>query len=418
MDREQAGEFVTSTYGKDAPAFVPAELPPSTGIEYSSRLVNRLNDTNHLLGEINQTIKKIPFYQKFVGMYVRYEASRSSDIEGIETTVDEILEFEIAEAANAEPEREDKDIFNPEKIKDLREVENHIRAIYEGFERMEELPISPRLLKELHGILLEGDVRGRDKRPGEFRSTQNYVGDPKLGPQEAEHIPPPPQKIEALMANLCEFIHSKDWPVIIKSGITHVQFETIHPFLDGNGRLGRLLVPLIFKQEDVCEHPVFYLSEYFKNNQARYFEHLTDARYNGDWEKWNEFYVEGVHLTAKRVSKTIDMTVKLSEEDRKTLAEKYRSTENLWNAFEQLFARPKFTVNQLAEEINVSYNAAAEIVSKFEEAGMVKEITGRQRGKVYSYEKYMDIFRTIERERTTSTGVARSRKERVQREKE
>jgi len=406
MERDPAGKFVTSTYGEDAPAFVPAKLPPEPEIEYTPSIVNRLSEINHLLGEISQTIKEIPFHRKFVAMYVRYEASRSSDIEGIETTVDEILDFEIAEAVETESNRDDSDIFTAEKIKDLQEVDNHIRAIYKGFERMDELPISTRLLKELHLVLMEGNVRGRNKQPGEFRTVQNYIGDPKLGPEEAEHIPPPPQEIDDLMANLYEFIHSKEPPVIIKTGIAHVQFETIHPFLDGNGRLGRLLVPLMFKQDNVCQHPVFYLSEYFKNNQAQYFEYLTDARYSGNWEKWNDSYVEGVRATAKRVSKTIEMTVDLHKKDQETLEEKYRSTENLWNAFEQLFARPKFTVNQLADEIDVSYKAASDIVSKFEESDMVEEITGRKRGKVYSYEKYMDIFRTVEQERKSSAGVA------------
>ena len=313
MERNHPGEFVSSTYGSEAPAFVPASLPPSPAVEYSPDLVQQLTEINHRLGEISQTIRKIPFHRKFVSMYVRYEASRSSDIEGIETTVDEILDFEIADSLDVESDRDKKDIFTPEKIKHLREVDNHIRAIYTGFDRMEELPISTRLLKELHNILMEGNVRGGNKRPGKFRTTQNYIGDPKLGPEEAEHIPPPHQRIDDLMGNLYEYIHSSDDAVTVKAGISHVQFETIHPFLDGNGRLGRLLVPLIFKQEGVCVHPVFYLSEYFKNNQEQYFKRLTEARYDGNWEEWCEFFVKGVQATAKRVSKTIELTVELIE---------------------------------------------------------------------------------------------------------
>lgn len=418
MERKQTGTFVTSTYGEEAPAFVPAKLPPSPELKYPGSLVATLNDTNHLLGEINQTIKEIPFHKKFVAMYVRYEASRSSEIEGIETTVDEILDFEISEASDVDPDRQDRDIFTQEKIKDLQEVDNYIEAIYTGFDRMREIPVSSRLLKELHRVLMEGSVRGGNKRPGEFRTTQNYIGDPDLGPQEAEHIPPPPREIDDLISNLCEFINTDESPVLVKTGLAHVQFETIHPFLDGNGRLGRLLVPLILKQEAVCEHPVFYLSEYFKNNQKQYFECLTDARYSGDWENWNEFYLEGLNSTAHRVSKTIQRTIDLYEDDRESLDSKYRWTDNLSEAFEQLYARPKFTVTQLSEEIDVSYNAAAEIVSKFNESDMVKEITGRERGKVYSYERYMDIFRTIERERTSSAGLAEKRKERFEQERD
>ncbi len=417
MERQDSGRFVSSVYGKKAKAFLPGELPPKPDIEYPPSLVKRLTDTNHTLGEINQTIKNLPFHEKFVAMYVRYEASRSSDIEGIETTMEEILDFEIAEAIVTDPKRNGKDIFSSEKIKDLQEVENHISAIDAGFEKMNELPISTRLLKILHRILMEGNVRGKDKQPGEFRAVQNYVGDPRLGPGEAVHIPPPPQKIDELMDNLYKFIHSSDCPVLIKSGIAHVQFETIHPFLDGNGRLGRLLVPLILKSDHLFEHPVFYLSEYFKNNQSEYFDRLSRARYKGDWESWNEFYVEGLYSTSRRVARTVEMTRKLYEVDREKIEGKYRRSKNLIAGLEQLYARPKFTVNQMAEDIAVSYNAAAEIISKFKESSLVKEITGRQRGKVYSYERYMNIFRTIEQERTFSPNMVKKQKERQQKKR-
>jgi Fic family protein len=403
MKRDNSGEYVTSTYGKEAPAFIPADLPPTPPIRPDLDTQNKISEINRMMGALNRTMRDLPDTKAFVSMYVRYEASRSSQIEGIETTVESVLDFEVQQAIEADPKHKVSDVFEYDDRQRAAEVRNHINAIYRTTERLNEKPFSKRLLRYAHKQLMSGDVRGSDKRPGQFRERQNYIGARSKGPENAEHIPPPPHRIENLMDNLESFVHDRtgpQMPPIIKAGIAHVQFETIHPFLDGNGRVGRLMVPLILQTEGALSHPIYYLSEYFNRHKQTYFEKLSSASYEGDWEAWLAFFAEGLIETSRRVRRRVDETTTLYKETVKTVENSnYRMTDNTREGLTYLFQQPKFSLNQMENDTGITYQSARNVVDRFRDLGLVEEVSGRSRGKVFSFEAYMDIFRELERQR-------------------
>jgi Fic family protein len=342
-------------------------------------------------------MERLPDPRSFVRMFIRYESARSSEIENIDTNVDDLLNFEVELALENDPEKAPDEIFDRSSAESLREVENHIEASYRAYNQLEDIPFSKRLLKEIHELLMRGDVRGHNQNPGSFRDVQNYIGNANR--DEVWHIPPPPNYVEECLDNLEKFIHDRSddaYPPLVKAGMAHVQFEAIHPFLDGNGRVGRLMVPLILRQESILDHPVFYLSSYFKQNEDRYYNLINETQHNGTWEEWLEFFMKGMEESSENVRETVNNAVDLHDDLLEHYRNEYQLTDNVRAAIEFIYGQPKFTIKQLKQSIGVSHPTANTFVERFSELGYVEDVTDRKRGSVYSFEPYMEIFRQIE----------------------
>lgn len=377
-NRHRAGRYVR----QDAryAAFMPEALPPEPPIYFDDELQTLLSKADRALGRLDGSIQTLPDPDMFMFMYVRKEAVLSSQIEGTQSSLNDVLEAEAA-------------ITDSHRPKDVDEVLNYVNAMNHGLERLSDLPISVRLIREIHEKLLHG-VRGRHMNPGEVRRSQNWIGPPGSTLNEAMFVPPPPHEVERLLSDLEKFIHSDDpIPPLIKIGLVHAQFETIHPFLDGNGRIGRLLITFFLCQKEILIKPVLYLSHYFKANRQEYYELLQNVRDRGEWEEWIKFFLKGVANVSLEATNTARAIVSLRETHRNQITENFgRAAGNGLRILEILYRRPYITVSQVRNQLGISFPPASELVQRMVDANILVEITGQDRYRVYQYTPYVWLF--------------------------
>jgi Fic family protein len=356
-------------------AFIPAPLPPQPPIQFDEELSLWLSNADRDLGRLDGVASILPNPDLFVAMYVRHEAVLSSQIEGTQSTLEDVLEYEVDARGQPYP-------------KDVEEVVNYVRAMNHGLHRLTELPLCLRLLREIHGELFK-DVRGAERTPGEFRQTQNWIGPPGCHLRDAEFVPPPPHQMHEALADFERFLHNRmPLPVLIHCGLAHAQFETIHPFLDGNGRIGRLLITLLLCERRILEYPLLYLSYYFKRHRARYYDRLTAIRQEGDWEGWLKFFLRGVSEVSRSATDTARQILKLREQHRSQFADMPNATKLL----DSLFQNPLISVRMAEEQLGCSYVTALSAIQQLEQAGLLREITGQRRNRLYRYEPYLTLF--------------------------
>jgi len=316
----------------------------------------------------------------FVLMYVRKEAVVSSQIEGTQSSLADLLEAEA-------------EVYRAERPRDVPEVINCVRAMNYGLERLQELPISIRLIKEIHQHLLEG-VRGHELQPGEIRNSQNWIGPAGCTLREAAFVPPPPHAVMDCLGNLEKYLHKENgYHELIRIGLAHAQFETIHPFLDGNGRVGRLLITFLLCQRNILKKPVLYISHYFKRHRQEYYERLQSVRDEGDWEGWLKFFLQGIKIVSQEAAETAQKIVALRENHRRVIQEKFGARAgNAMRIIEKLFQQPIMQVKDAKNLIDQSYPVANRIMAELSDIGVVREITGQSRNRVFQYTPYINLF--------------------------
>ena len=372
------GRYVeTPAAGEVVRAFVPPALPPDPPIDVLP-LLTRLSAAERALGRLDGITMLLPRHDLFLYMYVRKEAVLSSQIEGTQSTLTDLLRFEAAAEAG-------------QAFDDVREVSNYVDAMMYGLDRLDELPLSLRLIREMHARLMEGN-RGGDKNPGEFRRSQNWIGGTRPG--NAMFVPVPPNELGPCLSDLEAFIHedASSLPALIKAGLLHVQFETIHPFLDGNGRIGRLLITLFLCTKGALQAPLLYLSLYLKTHRSVYYDLLQSVRETGAWEEWLAFFLDGVAQTANQAFEAATQIVELFKTDRdRIIADSDRAGSSL-RVHEWLQSNPFVTSNQLVEKIGLSAPTVNAALADLERLGIVTEVTGKRRNRVFSYQRYLDIL--------------------------
>ncbi|UFN51731.1 Fic family protein (plasmid) [Roseomonas sp. OT10] len=377
-ESRRLGRFLdTPVAGEVVRAFVPPPLPPDPPIDVLS-LLERLSVAERALGRLDGITMLLPRQELFLYMYVRKEAVLSSQIEGTQSTLSDLLRFET-EAQAGEP------------IDDIREVSNYVDAMMFGLERLAELPLSLRLIREMHARLLRSG-RGGTKSPGEFRRSQNWIGGNR--PSNALYVPPPVTELDAALGALEAFMHEdrSRLPALIKAGLLHVQFETIHPFLDGNGRIGRLLVTLYLCVQGVLRKPLLYLSLYLKTRRADYYRLLQEVRERGSWETWLEFFLDGVAETANQAFDAATRIAELFKLDRERIAAESERAGSALRIHDLLQQHPYVTSNQLVQRTGLSSPTVNAALADLERLGIVEEVTGRRRGRVFGYRRYLAIL--------------------------
>ncbi len=374
------GRYVTiSTAGEACRAFVPDSLPPAGWPAMLADLLDPLEKANRALGKLDGLSAILPETDIFLYMYVRKEAVLSSQIEGTQSSLSDLLLFESAAAPGV-------------PLNDVQEVSNYVAATQHGLRRMKEgFPLSLRLLREIHEILLSHG-RGSDKAPGEFRRSQNWIGGTRPG--NARFVPPPPEQLVECMGALEKFLHNQPvaTPTLVKAALAHVQFETIHPFLDGNGRLGRLLITLILCAEQALEEPLLYLSLYFKQNRQVYYDLLQRVRSEGGWREWIEFFLQGVAQTGELAAQTARKLLRLFEADRERIQGLGRPAASALRVHQRLERRPITTVQTAARALKITEPTARAAFHRLQTLGIVREVSGRRRGQIFSYDRYVKIL--------------------------
>lgn len=381
MRRENTGERVTiSTVDETVRAFVPKPLPPLPPLDVSHELRDALDRALLELGRLDSVGALLPETSLFLYMYIRKEAVLSSQIEGTQSSLSDLLLFE-AEGAAGVP------------VEDVREVSNYVAAMEHGMQQVRagNMPLCNRLLREVHGVLLSKG-RGSEKQPGEFRTSQNWIGGTRPG--NALFVPPPPDRVAECMGDLENFLNNQPsrTPTLIKAALAHVQFETIHPFLDGNGRLGRLLVALLFCHEGVLREPLLYLSLYFKQHRTQYYELLQRVRTEGEWEAWLTFFAEAVRTTAAQAVQTAHRLTALAGEDRQKIQDLGRVAGSALRVHEALLRRPVISSPVAVKATGLVPNTVGKALRALIEIGLVKELTGQKRNRLYSYPRYLDVL--------------------------
>lgn len=373
---KRSGGYVKQITGYKA--FIPSSLPPDPPLKIDGEIQKLLSRADIALARLDGIGHVMPDINLFIAMYVKKEALLSSQIEGTQASLQDLFVYEDGDAIS--------------NVNDVSDVVNYVKALNHGIERLDDLPMSIRLIREIHEILMEG-VRGGERKPGEFKKTQNWIGPPGCILKDAIFIPPPPHETMEAMGKLEHYIHGSDvLPVLIDSALIHYQFETIHPFLDGNGRLGRLLITFYLYWKKVLNRPLLYISYYFKRNRQEYYDRLQVVRNTGDYEQWIAFFLKGVTETADAAMETAKKILELQRRHRRLLWEKRISSPIAVGLLENLFSKPYVSVRDVAEEFEISFQAASTIISQFEKAGILKETTGRKRDKRYLYREYMDIL--------------------------
>ncbi|MEA3177351.1 MAG: hypothetical protein QOI59_874 [Gammaproteobacteria bacterium] len=377
MKRDPFGTYIeTSTLGETVRAFVPPALPPDPPLVFPAEFQTALDRAMLSLGRLDGAAATMPDVDLLLYTFVRKEAVLSSQIEGTQSTLDDLLAHEIQAVPGAPGE-------------DVREVSRYVEAMNHGLERMAGgFPLSTRLLREMHGILLAGG-RGAQKQPGEFRRSQNWVGGTRPG--NAAFVPPPPTHLDLCLTNLEQYLHQTANPVV-KAALAHVQFETIHPFLDGNGRVGRLLVTLMFCQDNILRKPLLYPSLYFKRHRQQYYDELNAVRTSGDYERWIDFFAEAIRHSAEVAIETGRRVTQAFHEDRAKLRAVPRLAASLLMIQEALQANPVTTVAKLREASGLTTPTINSLLRELESRGIVRESTGRARDRVYVYRRYLDAL--------------------------
>lgn len=359
-------------------AFIPAPLPPEPPIALEG-LQALLSRADQAVGRLDGVIQTVPNPDFFVYMYIRREAVLSSQIEGTQSTLEDLLAVEL------EPRPAWRRL--PE---DVDEVVRYVQAMNYGLNRLSDLPLSLRLIREIHRELLSGG-RGSHRLPGEFRTTQNWIGPEKATLAEATFVPPPVHEMREALHDFERFLHEDDLPALVHAGMAHAQFETIHPFLDGNGRVGRLLITFLLVFGGVLHRPLLYLSVYLKRNRAEYYDRLMAIRNSGDWESWLRFFLTGVAQTAEEATATARAILDLREEHRHRVQEQTAGVNGL-RLLDLLFERPLVHVNLVKDSLGISFVTANRLVEQLESLGVLDEITGRKRDRIFSYTPYVALF--------------------------
>ena len=378
MKRGLTGRYETSTAsGEAVRCFVPLALPPEPPIDLSGERQRKLEQALLACGRLDGVSRLLPDPGLFLYVYIRREAVLSSQIEGTQSSLSDLLLFEMEEAPGV-------------PLDDVVEVSNYVAALEHGIARLgEDFPLSNRLFREVHEKLLARG-RGSDKSPGEFRTTQNWIGGTRPG--NASFVPAPPLAVVPAMSDLEKFLHDEEpLPVLVKAALAHVQFETIHPFLDGNGRVGRLLISLILHDAKVLRQPLLYLSLYFKQHRADYYRLLDAVRQDGDWEAWLEFFLDGVAETAAGAVETAHRLLALFRDDEETLRQAHPASSILL-VYHALRSRALGSVTDLAGRAGVTFPTAAKALGHLVASGIAKEVTGGRRNRVFSYDRYLAIL--------------------------
>jgi len=380
MNRDLQGQYINiSTIGEKAQAFVPAPLPPAPPIEWSFELRGKFDQALLALGRLDSVSVLLPDTSLFLYMYVRKEAVLSSMIEGTQSSLSDLLMFEFEHQPGV-------------PLDDVQEVSNYVAALNHGLKRLgDNFPLSLRLLKEIHSVLLSKG-RGKECDPGEFRRSQNWIGGSRPG--NAAFVPPPPEYLQECMGKLELFLYDlpEKTPALIKAALAHVQFETIHPFLDGNGRLGRLIITLLLCSEKVLKEPMLYLSLYFKTYRQRYYELLNEVRLTGDWEAWLDFFADAVIHTATKAVEAAQQLMKLSAEDGLRINGLKRISGSAHLVHKAMLERPMASPNWVQEKTQLAPATVNACLRELEQLGIVKEITGQKRNRLYSYTEYIRIM--------------------------
>lgn len=372
------GRYVETAFADErVRAFVPPPLPPDPPIEIT-KLLTRLSAADRALGRLDGITMLVPDHALFLYMYVRKEAVLSSQIEGTQSTLSDLLRFETEAAAG-----------NP--IDDIREVSNYVDAMMYGLERLDTFPLSLRLIRDMHARLLQGG-RGGTKNPGDFRTSQNWIGGTRPG--NAMYVPPPVNELMPCLDALEKFIHADtpEYPPLIKAGLIHVQFESIHPFLDGNGRLGRLLITLYLCAQNVLKQPLLYLSLYFKTHRKTYYQLLQEVRERGAWEAWLEYFLDGVAETADQAFVTGTRIVALFKADRERIAAAGDRASSALRVHELMQKSPFLTAPKAGEQTGLTTPTINSAFAELQRLGIVNEVTGRKRGRVYCYTAFLDLL--------------------------
>ncbi len=361
-------------------AFIPAPLPPNPPVQMTDDLQALLSRADRALGRLDGSIQTLPDPDLFVFMYVRREAVLSSQIEGTQSSLQDVL--------NAEA-----NIFVPNRPRDVHEVINYVNAMNYGLERLHTLPLSIRLIREIHERLMEG-ARGGRLQPGELRRSQNWIGPAGCTLNEAAYVPPPPHAVPSALGELENFLHAPDHLApLLRIGMAHAQFEAIHPFLDGNGRTGRLLITFFLCQQEILVKPVLYLSVFLKKHRMEYYERLQAIRDTGDWEGWLAFFLRGVAEVSNEAVETARRILTLREGHRDIITERFgRSAGNGLRVLERLYLTPILSVADVRNITGTSYTAANQLVARFVDAGILEEATGYQRNRQFRYAPYIHIF--------------------------
>jgi Fic family protein len=368
-----------STADERAQAFVPAPLPPRPPVDWTPDLQSKFDQALLALGRLDSVSTLLPGSSLFLYMYVRKEAVLSSMIEGTQSSLSDLLLFEL-----------DREPGVP--LDDVREVSNYVAALNHGLRRLGEgIPLSLRLLREIHGVLLTRG-RGSNRTPGEFRRSQNWIGGTRPG--NAAFVPPPAEEVLDCMSRLERFLHDQPepTPVLLKAALAHVQFETIHPFLDGNGRLGRLLITLLLCEHKVLREPMLYLSLYFKTHRQYYYQLLNNVRRTGDWEAWLYFFAEAVIFTATQAVETAQKLIELSKHDRDKIGSLGRAAASTLKVHRALMEHPIATSGSLVEKTGITPATVNKALGHMERLGIVKELTARKRNRLFSYAGYISIM--------------------------
>lgn len=374
----RAGRYIKQPLGYRA--FLPAPLPPIPPIHLDGELYALLSKADLALGRLDGSIQTLPNPDLFVFMYVRKEAVLSSQIEGTQSSLNDLL------AAEAK-------LLTPDQPKDVSEVVNYVRAMNYGLARLHELPLSIRLIKEIHVELLQG-VRGTQLTPGELRRSQNWIGPSGCTLAEATFVPPPPDELQTILGDLETFLQApSDLPALIQIGLVHAQFESIHPFLDGNGRIGRLLISFLLCQRNILLKPVLYLSHYFKRHRTAYYDHLQAVRDTGNWEGWLAFFLRGIAEVSAEATDTARRILALRETNRELVVSHLgRTAGNGHRVLEHLFLKPILSVADVCQLTGTTFPAANKLVSRLAEHGIIQEITGNKRNRRFRYEPYIRLF--------------------------
>ncbi|MBN1549886.1 Fic family protein [bacterium] len=380
MKRGLQGHYtMISTIGEKVQAFVPSPLPPKPSIEWTPELRNKFDQALLTIGRLDSVSSLLPETSVFLYMYIRKEAVLSSMIEGTQSSLSDLLMFEMDQEPGV-------------PVDDVREVSNYVAALDYGLNRLRNgFPMSLRLIKEIHSILLHKG-RGSKQTPGEFRRSQNWIGGTRPG--NAVFVPPPAEKVIDCMGQLELFLHDHDQktPVLLKAALSHVQFETIHPFLDGNGRLGRLLITLILCDHKALREPMLYLSLYFKTHRHYYYELLNDVRLTGEWEVWLDFFAEAVIATGKQAVETSQQLLDISVRDREKISGLGRAATSAIKIHQAFMEMPIATSGWLVEKTGITPATVNKTLDHLERLEIIKEITAQKRNRVFSYRKYIEIM--------------------------
>ena len=370
--------IISSVGEEQVEAYLPPPLPPNPAINMEM-LTSRFGEASLIVGRLDGMTAILPDIPIFLYTYVRQEALLSSQIEGTQSSLSDLLLFEF-------------DGVPGPPLGDVQEVSNYVSAMSHGLTRITNgFPLSQRLMREIHEILLSKG-RGRTKLPGEFRRSQNWVGGSRPG--NAIYVPPPPNHIADLMSDLERFIHTDHpkYPPLIKAGLMHVQFETIHPFLDGNGRLGRLLITLLLCSSGLLKHPILYLSLYFKTYKSHYYRLLQRVRTHGDWEAWLEFFLEGVIHTSKHAIETAQKIRELFEKDHERIKQSGRFASSSLRVHRVLQERPLFSASYVSKNAGISLPTVYSAIRHLQDIGVVREVTGKRKDRIFAYYEYYRIL--------------------------